>query len=222
MAEKPILFNTQMVKAILNGTKTQTRRLIKPQPPCTLKQMTEGYHAGEWHLFRDNPMLNPTTGSPWGAQYLPQYQVGDVLWVRETWVKDAGRYMYRANYSDTEKFYMNGREIKMAWRPSIHMPREAARLFLRVTGVRAEPLNDILEADAIAEGFTADPPDDSPHSSIFACYLEGGIYGTARIKFADLWEQTLKKQDRQRYGWNSNPWVWVYKFERMEKTLCRN
>ena len=204
--EKPILFNTQMVKAILNGSKTQTRQLIKPQPPCVLKKMTEGLHAGEWHLYRDSPMMNPTTNSPWGAQYLPPCQPGDVLWVRETWAKDVGRYMYRANYSDTEKFYMNGREIRMVWCPSIHMPKDAARLFLRVKHVRAERLQSISPADIDAEGCK-----EYAYSA-----TTGELLPSKPIWFKILWNETIKPADLYRYGWDANPWVWVIEFERLD------
>lgn len=201
--EKPILFNTQMVKAILNGSKTQTRRLIKPQPPCALKKMTEGYHAGEWHLYRDFPMMNPMINSPWGAQYLPPCQPGDVLWVRETWAKDVGRYMYRANYSDTEKFYMNGREIRMVWCPSIHMPKDASRLFLQVKDVRAERLQDMKMPDMQAEGAVPST-------------VTGGQWQQWQRDFMKpLWNSTIKSADLSRYGWDANPWVWVIEFERL-------
>ena len=173
MAEKPILFNTQMVKAILSGGKTQTRRLCKGQP--------------------QDGITNPEQ-----LGYEPQYHVGDVLWVRETWIKDVGRYMYRANYSDTEKFYMNGREIRMTWRPSIHMPKEAARLFLRVTNVRMERLQDISPEDCVKDGgFTNE-----------AVNLLG-----VEVLFGALWDSTLKNADIPKYGWFANPWVWVIEFD---------
>ena len=219
MAEKPILFNTEMVKAILDGRKTQTRRLVKDIP------LYEPYFTvddgiafacdedGEWHP----------------AEAFSRIQPGDVLWVRETWAKDVGRYMYRANYSDTEKFYMNGREIKMVWRPSIHMPREAARLFLRVKGVQMERLQDMSEDDAIAEGYRGC---DAKHPVIYypdgiaePCWVTGHecIYEywycnhTLQEGFGrDIWDGTIKKADIQRYGWDANPWVWVIEFERLD------
>lgn len=202
MADKPILFNTQMVKAILDGSKTQTRRLIKPQPPCVLKKMTEGHHTGEWHLYRDSPMMNPMINSPWGAQFLPPYKPDDILWVRETW--NGGRlfgqkgngYVYAADYKEQSAF---------GWRPSIHMPKEAARLFLLVKNVRCERLQDISHDDVLHEG-------------IIEC--EGRKYGEdcdcVIVTFAELWDSTIKKADLARYGWDANPWVWVIEFERLD------
>ena len=181
MATKPILFNTEMVKAILEGRKTQTRRLCKGQPQDGVT-------------------------SPEAIGYTAPYNPGDVLWVRETWVKDAGRYMYRANYSDTEKFYMNGREIKMVWRPSIHMPREAARLFLRVKAVRVDRLQEITSGEAVAEGIQSKLRSPSEAAD-------------ALIAFEELWNSTIKPADLSHYGWDANPWVWVIEFERVEAML---
>ena len=204
--EKPILFNTQMVKAILNGSKTQTRRLIKPQPPCVLKKMTEGHHAGEWHLYRDSPMMNPTTNSPWGAQYLPPCQPGDVLWVRETWQHlfdhKGWRYEYKADYNDDEPLKLGGMYI--AWRPSIHMPREAARLFLMVKDVRIERLQDMKMSDIQAEGVV---PSD---------VIGGQWQQWQRNYMKPVWDNTIKPADLPRYGWEANPWVWVIEFERLD------
>lgn len=193
MAEKPILFNTEMVKAILDGRKTQTRRLVKPQPV---------YNDGMWELG----------GAGWGDYHIPIHPVpghslwerqpvkpGDILWVRETWFKDAGRFMYRANYSDTEKFYMNGREIAMRWCPSIHMPREAARLFLWVNRVWMERLQEIMDTP---------PGPDNP------IVKEGCTYG---FEFIAVWDKTIKPAERPLYGWDANPWVWVIEFERLDE-----
>lgn len=201
MAEKPILFSTEMVRAILDGRKTVTRRIIKPQPEARL-----------CYAFAGSSGMPGTWGYPsrdawerWGEEYklperidnrdrrwTPPCKAGDILWVRETWAKDVGRYMYKANYSDTEKFYMNGREIKMVWQPSIHMPREAARLFLRVTEVRCERLRDITIEDVRREGASVDR----------------GFEG-----FRAIWDGTVKPADLPCSGWDANPWVWVISFE---------
>lgn len=213
MSIKPILFNTEMVKAILIGIKTQTRRLVKPQPPCVLKKMTEGQHAGAWCLFQDSPMLNPTTNSPWGAQYSPPYQSGDILWVRETWCKwwlphGEWSYKYKATspYGNTAPAMPDSDDepFSMPWRPSIHMPREAARIFLKVKDVRAEQLQSITMDEIRAEGLTS-----------AAVHV-----GDEEIAFKEwelLWNSTVKKDDLNRYGWAANPWVWVIEFERCEK-----
>lgn len=172
MAIKPILFNTEMVKAILDGRKTQTRRLCKGQGEFNPVQV--GYH--------------------------PPFKTGDILWVRETWHKDACRYMYRANYSNDEKFYRNGQEVTLRWHPSIHMPKEAARIFLRVKDVRVERLKDIHEK--------YEPGPGNP------VIREGFHY---LCDFIATWENTIKPADRDDYGWKANPWVWVIEFERCEK-----
>ena len=190
MTERPILFNTEMVRAILEDRKTQTRRLVKGLPL-----------AEPWFTVEDGkPMMCDENGEWYPAERFSVVQPGDILWVRETWAKDVGRYMYRANYSDTEKFYMNGREIRMVWSPSIHMPRKAARLFLLVKDVRCERLQDMTVED---------------------CALDGGfcmdavkVIGVERL-FGKLWDSTIKKADILRFGWGANPWVWVIEFERI-------
>jgi hypothetical protein len=190
MAERPILFNTEMVRAILEDRKTQTRRLVKGLPL-----------AEPWFTVEDGkPMMCDENGEWYPAERFSVVQPGDILWVRETWAKDVGRYMYRANYSDTEKFYMNGREIRMVWSPSIHMPRKAARLFLLVKDVRCERLQDMTVED---------------------CALDGGfcmdavkVIGVERL-FGKLWDSTIKKADIPCYGWDANPWLWVIEFERI-------
>ena len=197
MSVKPILFNTEMVRAVLEGRKTQTRRIAKTAT----------------HIMSSVEKLDEKLAKDIVDEYAP-FQSGDILWVRETWAKDVGRYMYRANYSDSEKFYMNGREIRMTWRPSIHMPKDAARLFLRVTGVRCERLRDITAKDAFNEGTGKLFLEDIAYGDKdYECDLDDE-YGMAREQFAWLWESTLRKNDLERYGWWANPWVWVIEFER--------
>lgn len=183
----PILFNTEMVRAIFEGRKTQTRRLVK-QPPI----------LGD--ILRDEKGWYYEDGTRNGHALIPPCNPGDILWVRETWHKDAGRYMYRANYTDNEKFYRNGKEVQLRWSPSIHMPKEAARIFLRVKDVRVERLNDMDEEAAIAEGFPDSPAGaDSP--------IE---------RFSALWDKTVKRDDLREYGYHANPWIWVIEFERFD------
>ena len=132
----------------------------------------------------------------------PPYHPGDILWVRETWAKSmAGTFMYRAD----DKAIMVER-----WHPSIHMPREAARIFLRVTDVRPERLNDITDVQAKAEGVSMPLP--AQKDPEYAEYI-GGYWGA----FADLWDSTIKPKDIPTYGWAANPWVWVIEFERISK-----
>ena len=139
------------------------------------------------------------------------YTKGDILYVRETWFNNGSRYMYRANYSESEKFYRDGKEIVMKWRPSIHMPKEAARIWLKVTDVRVERLKEVTEEQAAKEGavdnrgFIHSP--DNEYDEIH----------TAREHFEKIWDSTIQKQDLNQYGWDANPWVWVIEFERCEK-----
>lgn len=205
---KPILFNTEMVRAILDGRKTVTRRVAKSIS-----------NPDEWYPEND------CRKSEYGAQvpcyiarkiateevgiYYPKYDIGDVLYVRETWSLDESlpydNYVYRTNYGTTEDDSFPPSMFK--WRPSIHMPKEAARIFLKVTDVRVERLQDMKTDDVIKEG--AYPYDD---------YFKG----TSRTQFAfevweKLWNSTIDKADLERHGWNANPWVWVIEFERCEK-----
>lgn len=185
MAERPILFNTEMVRAILDGLKTQTRRLVKP-----IKS----------HYVMDGKPTNDPPCDP-----------GDILWVRETWqrLSDFGEqlYVYRADYKDNEPLRLDG--MYTAWRPSIHMPKEAARLFLRVTGVRCERLQEIKPLDVKAEGIKIDEVDEFD--------VEVSAEAMERFAFEELWDSTVKPSDLPRYGWDANPWVWVIEFERCEK-----
>ncbi len=194
---KPILFNTDMVKAILEGRKTVTRRVIK----FTVQDV---YGAACFHgLWYEtlNPACPPDHLKEWYVKEVcrPRYQPGDILYVRETWTPLPGTgYMYRASL---ESQYI----WKSMWSPSIHMPREAARLFLRVTGVRVERLQDIDEEGAKAEGTN------------FRAGIEEKMWRSAVERFAEIWDRTIKRSDRDLYGWAANPWVWVIEFERITK-----
>lgn len=210
MSVHPILFNTEMVRAILAGRKTVTRRVVKPPvpKPCELRKMQEGYHAGEWHLYCEDPLLDNPNKSPWGAQFLPPFQPGDTLYVRETWGKaqNAESYVYKADFDGhAAEVFLPG----MKWRPSIHMPKEAARLFLRVTDVRAEMLQSIKTDGCVDEGAVM-----KPH------YTKRGdlcLHSRYKTEFSILWDSTIKKSDLDRFGWEANPWVWAISFERCEK-----
>lgn len=198
MSTKPILFNTEMVRANLDGRKSCTRRLVKGFVP---DDAIWGYTA-----FTPKGYIScrGTFADGYGEKFfkLP-YQTGDILYVRETWYKDKYRYMYRVNYSDSEKFYRDGKEAKIKWHPSIHMPKEAARIWLKVTDVRVERLQEITEIGATKEGCVYD--------------VEYALGNTAKGHFIEIWNSTIKKSDRDRYGWNANPWVWVIEYERCEK-----
>ena len=197
MAEKPILFNTDMVRAIQAGLKTQTRRIIKGLP------LHEPYfEVDEGRGF----MMDSEDGQFYALENFCKVQPRDVLWVRETWQRlfdhKGWRYEYKADYNDDEPLKLGGMYI--AWRPSIHMPKEAARLFLFVKHVRAERLQSIRMDEIKAEGLTS-----------------AGVHvGDEEIAFKEwelLWNSTVKKADLPRYGWEANPWVWVIEFERIEK-----
>lgn len=212
----PILFNTEMVRAILDGRKSCTRRLVKPQPDekhtFPLGFVTDSTEKKEAGCFGFG--IDEYGGS---IQYAkPPYQPGDTMYVRETWYKGLERYIYRADYSDTEKFYRDGKEIEMKWHPSIHMPKEAARIWLKVTDVRVERLQEITENGAKAEGISEEwarswwkPIYNDPDSGGYPKYRDTFAY--------EVWDSTIKKSDLERYGWDANPWVWVIEFERCEK-----
>ena len=199
---KPILFNTKMVKAILEGEKTVTRRVLKL--PSYIKKDSDGTYSlfaeGECYdsqnildLFKERYLLSP-------------YQVGDILYVRETWQpleSVSGELMGYHYNADGLCIWLDGdmtQDLRepMKWKPSIHMPKEAARIFLKVTDVRAERLQDIVYQDLLKEGMSNDPE-----------------YSTFAIKdFKYLWDKTATKLEAK---WDVNPWVWVIEFEKADK-----
>ncbi len=209
MAIKPILFNTKMVRANLDGRKACTRRLVNPRQfmgmlPDRCKNATpDEFLKNKRMMFK--PYCDMTDAELIMTVYKEPYQPGDILYVRETWHKGLERYIYRADYSDTEKFYRDGKEIEMKWRPSIHMPKEAARIWLKVTDVRAERLQEMWASDVPKEGIYFTKPTTA---------------GEMLMDFAKLWNSTIKKSDIDRYGWDANPWVWIIEFERCEKSEC--
>ncbi|PVH27031.1 hypothetical protein [Sphingobacterium corticibacter] len=228
MTIKPILFSAPMVQAILEGTKTQTRRIIKSKHESGLFQVgktLDGVVTGITSIDWDERPKNDTTND-----IKPIANVGDVLWCRETWIQihtdrefegRTSEYVYRADEKQNEEKFgdiWNGVGKRFIdswkWKPSIFMPKRACRLFLKVTGVRAERLHDITDGDAIAEG-------------IIGVDRAGGYgYGlkqewdynfplhepTAILAYKELW-QSINGMD----SWDANPWVWVYEFERIEK-----
>jgi hypothetical protein len=207
---KQILFNTEMVRAILDGRKSCTRRIVKPQqlvgllPDKCKNGVPEEFLKEKKLMFK--PYCNMTDIELINTAYKAPYQRGDILYVRETWCKGLERYIYRADYSDTEKFYRDGKEIEMKWHPSLHMPKDAARIFLRVTNVRVERLQDITVEDALAEGMDK------------YIRLNGELDENSIItSFIGIWNSTIKKSDLDFYGWDANPYVWVIEFERCEK-----
>lgn len=216
MAVKPILFNTEMVRAILDGRKTCTRRVIE------LPENMDGVPVG-----KSGDSSNPLGFMYPGGIKRPPYQPGDILYVRETWEhfeccccegdehgncyrepqqsalnKSCGCYMYRA----TDEIYGDA-----MWHPSIRMPKEAARIWLKVTDVRVERLQDITEEGAKKEGAIDN------RGFIHSPNNEYDNVHTAREHFVKIWNNTIKKSNLDRYGWDASPWVWVIEFERCEK-----
>lgn len=194
---KPMLFNTEMVQALLADRKTVTRRVIKPQPRAKLAYCCMGDKYGTWAYPDKNAWDH------WGEAYkipdhipeaetvchwVPPCHIGDILYVRETWAiigTDGTHHKY--GYKADNEW------LVPLWRPSIHMPRDAARIFLQITGVRVERLQDIDDTGVVAEGLEIGAP------------------------FDDLWDSTIEPKGRALYGWAANPWVWVIEFEQISK-----
>lgn len=204
MAIKPILFNTEMVRAILDGRKTCTRRVIKLPKNMSGRPVGKSGDIGFMYL---------------GGIKRPPYQQGDILYVRETWShpivpSDKNRYVYRAD-EVAEDGFKNEAHI---WHPSIHMPKEAARIWLKVTDVRVERLQDMTNDDALKEGAKGVRCDHAC-SGAYGCTdcMNTGWLEPPMVEFVQIWDSTIKKSDIDRYGWNANPWVWVIEFERCEK-----
>lgn len=219
--EKPILFSTPMVQAILAGRKTMTRRVIKKKYENTdIQWFTNKYGTRLVEMQNDAPLdvYNPETKTTTSylkgcAEITQPWQVGDILWVRETWYtpcneKDCNEYKScREGCNSLDDFYYKADKfpegcVEPKWRPSIFMPREAARLFLKVKNILVERLQDITENDVRREGFrdSFDPLSDT----FYPC----GYH------FVETWNNLNVKRG---YGWDLNPWVWVIEFEMCEK-----
>lgn len=216
MKEHPILFSTEMVKAILDGRKTQTRRLLKRQP-LDILPMVDPVKDG-WVTLDTR---NPNHGSIIKCRY---GNVGDRLWVREshTWVTlgekdpwkdraiDDGSFRRMPDGSPVSMCYKaDGYKIPSTWRPSIHMPRWASRITLEIASIRVQRIQDISEEDAIAEGIPHYR--DSEYWKMFNC--KDGFSTKAKNAFMSLWNSINEKRG---YGWEKNPWVWVIEFKRVK------
>ncbi|MBQ3428051.1 MAG: hypothetical protein IJH37_13070 [Clostridia bacterium] len=232
---KPILFNTEMVRAIFDGRKTATRRALKPANPFKAQREELSQGDGLWvdgYEDTDEPnghIKDYSVSSCWmtKGEYIrryARYKPGDILYVRETWnygyfdcsefsnecwfeelprgTKTSfivGRYVYRAEFCNDELHELECKNDDgyrgISWHPSIHMPKEVARIFLKVTDVRVERLQDIDDNGVVAEGLEIGAP------------------------FEELWDSTIPKKRLDTYCWDANPWVWVIEFERMEMKL---
>lgn len=206
MVIKPILFNTEMVRAILNGKKSCTRRIVKPQqfvgmlPDKCKDGIPEEFLKGKKFMFK--PYCDMTDIELINTSYKAPYQPGDILYVRETFIQAAAHiFWYKAN---DNSWISEG----LRWKPSIHMPKEAARIWLKVTGVRVERLQDITGLSAQKEGIEVDPKE---------CASKFDFITELFLLFQRLWDSTIKKSDLDHYGWDANPYVWVIEFERCEK-----
>ena len=215
MAIKPMLFNTEMVRAILDGRKSCTRRLVKHDVEAVLNSPYHKAHPEVEAKQIISKLCNPP------------YQPGDILYIRETWAwcpcwdcgldveeigcgheqeqkyndekKEHGCYIYRASCADNEYPSVD------TWHPSIHMPKEAARIWLKITDVRVERLQEITSQGAWKEGARC------------SCLYPVPDCAGNKTSFIEIWNSTIKKSDLDRYGWDANPWVWVISFERCEK-----
>lgn len=212
---KSILFNTDMVRAILDGRKTVTRRIIKPQPKTILCYAFAGHGCGKWTYPDKNAYKY------WGDKYkrtaeltsedekrmwTPPYHTDDILYVRETWGEgyEEGTYIYKADdkLANLPEFKESS---KLIYHPSIHMPKEAARIFLKATNVMVERLQCMSLDDICNDGIIPDSNIRDKFSFEMLCN-----------NFKNLWNSTIKKSDIDLYGWDANPWVWVIEFEKME------
>jgi len=221
---KPILFSTAMVQALQNGSKTQTRRVVKPQPRHVFSDFLDG-----GIIVDDGTKTNSEIYCPYG-------KVGDILWVRETWAETT-------NVNQSENWLVNRAHLpigerdegilwnaiiyhadgewqwcdddgfsteKSYWKPSIFMPKAACRIFLKITGVRVERLQSISESDAIAEG--VEKYHGTDFYKMYGGKKENDWCATAYASYAYLWQSINGPE-----SWDANPWVWVVTFERCEK-----
>lgn len=217
---KPILFSTEMVQAILEGRKTQTRRTkglnyINKNPDFyrynrTCNRFDE--FTKDYHIFLDNEINT-------GAYFVKcPYSIGDILWVRETFAgieQNDGklRYHYKADAN-----WALDKALEIFWKPSIHMPKEAARIFLKVINIRVERLFEISAKDAIAEGVECKIVEKIKEYRAYLVKDSEHVFGknsypdTPECSFLELWEKINGNKSV-----NSNPWVWVIEFERVEK-----
>ncbi|HBT3848256.1 TPA: hypothetical protein MBK66_000701 [Klebsiella pneumoniae] len=198
MREKGLIFNSEMVRAILDGRKTQTRRPIKWKQ-TRFTEIGEREDGSKWPWSEDaEHACDFWHPCPFGA-------VGDRIWVRETWNKYGGLLTYRADHDWIDD--MRKETVCTAkWVPSIHMPRWASRILLEITDVRVERLNAISQEDAQAEGMELTgwrPTYSDPDS--------GGEVMTPYDNFAELWSSIYGDE-----SWKANPWVWVIEFKRVE------
>jgi len=203
---KPIIFNTDMVRAILEGRKTVTRRVVKDLSEAAHYPMGLSEEDGKFEFMCGG--VSNGVAADWIEAVNMPYRFGDILYVRETWGYDKNNWLYKADY--TEEFANEPGNL-FRWHPSIHMPKKAARIFLRVANIRTEQLQDITIADCKREGVVPPPLRGDEYDYELDPDLDY-LFG-----FQNLWDSTIKPKDIDKYGWNGNPWVWVIEFERIER-----
>uniref|UniRef100_UPI0035C71E34 hypothetical protein n=1 Tax=Serratia quinivorans TaxID=137545 RepID=UPI0035C71E34 len=237
MKERPVIFNGEMVRAILDSRKTQTRRTVSD---LHLHLINVASQVGECYPLESG--IDHANSQSYYREHCPFGQVGDQLWVRETWgvvshdfdsdgwiidwVPDRpaiaieemsfgnGYYTGHAIYAADGAFSWgddDGHGERSCWKPSIHMPRAACRILLEITAVRVERLNSISESDAISEGIDTDRLDESQDN--YDCIANHNMTGrpTAKGYFSDLWQSIYGAE-----SWSANPWVWVIEFKPVE------
>lgn len=214
---KPILFNTEMVRAILDGRKTVMREYIKHKI-CVYEENGKTYVNDNRYMFDFN--LNAYIDSH------AKYKKGDILYVKETFMEHHTfviettlpnpNILYKADYNELDAGMMACGIDQ--WKPPIHMPKEAARIFLRVTGVRFERLQDIRYHEVYREGIkSVDVCNSKCHSTLPCAIKQAGGECYVINAFKNLHNSTVEKSELDKYGWDANPWVWVYEFEVISK-----
>lgn len=217
----PILFNTSMVQAILDGRKTVTRRLVKQDVDAILNSPNHKEHPE----VEDKQIISKLC--------LPPYEPGDILYVRESVFQGVGHYLDVSGetisvLTNDFEYYADGLHKKDHWkdkyertwmhrRPSIHMPKEAARIWLKVNDVRVERLQDITEEQAKAEGAKQCYEQINTIENCPVTYLAEDGKGYYVLGFKNIWNSTIKKSNLDVYGWDANPWVWVIEFKLCDK-----
>lgn len=238
--ERGMIFNAEMVRAILSGQKTQTRRIMKSQPYQSKSRKGDYWFSCNkmQSMVHVSDFIPGNSAIPDAHEFFskccPFGAIGDRIWVRETWMPDAPR---DGTWPSVEFYGCKGAPLSMiptrfkkpehcihraswcgermiGWKPSIHMPRWASRILLEITNVRVERLNDISEQDAIAEGIDTDWLAESQDN--YDCIADHNMTGrlTAKGHFSYLW-QSIYGDDKSKC-WEKNPWVWCISFRRLE------
>lgn len=229
---KSIICNTEMVRAILEGRKTQFRRVIIPQPKLIKKAINERHNCYEWKggmyaldMYSENTLL---------IKRASKYQVGDILYAKETFIDDYAIGGGDENGNSIDIIYKADSEDKGTyphWKPSVHLKQKDARIFLKVTNVRIERLQDISDKDCIKEGISEVdfyPDDGFPLCSGYMIGKDDGktaLSNTPQKPFSKFWNSTLKfhngvrksQNNLNKYSWEDNPYVFVYEFEKVER-----